>query len=109
MAVFIGANGTGKSTLFDVIAFLSKALQGNVRSALANRGGFEEVRSRGVEGNILIELQFRLEISGKNRLVTYILEIGLEAGKPIIEREILKYKRESYGSPYHFIDFSRGV
>lgn len=108
LAIFIGANGTGKSTLFDVFAFLSEALIGNVRSALANRGGFDEVRSRDSDGNIEIELQFKLEISGRIRLVTYILEIGEEKGRPIVEREILRYKRGSYGSPYHFLDFSRG-
>lgn len=109
LAIFIGANGTGKSTLFDVFAFLSESLQGNVRSALANRGGFDEVKSRGSAGNIEIELQFRLEISGTERLVTYVLEIGKVKGQVIVEREILRYKRGRYGSPYHFLDFSRGV
>ncbi|MFW6348372.1 MAG: AAA family ATPase, partial [Cyclonatronaceae bacterium] len=108
LAVFIGANGTGKSTLFDVFAFLSDALQGSVRSALAKRGGFKEVRSRDSGGNIEIELQFRLDISGRNRLVTYFLEIGEEKNQPIVEREILRYKRGSHGSPYHFLDFKRG-
>ncbi len=109
LVIFIGANGTGKSTLFDVFAFLSESLQGNVRSALANRGGFQEVRSRDSKGNIEIELQFKLEISGRERLVSYLLEIGEEKGKPIILREILRYKRGRYGSPYHFLDFSRGA
>lgn len=109
LALFIGANGTGKSTLFDVFAFLSESLHGNVRSALANRGGFDEVKSRGSEGNIEIELQFRLDISGTERLVSYVLEIGKEKGQVIVEREILRYKRGRYGSPYHFLDFSRGV
>lgn len=108
LAIFVGANGTGKSTLFDVFAFLSESLHGNVRSALANRGGFDEVRSRDSEGNIEIELQFRLEISGMERLVTYVLEIGEQKGRPIVVREILRYKRGRYGSPYHFLDFSHG-
>lgn len=109
LAVFIGANGVGKSTLFDVFDFLSDALQGSVRSALAKRGGFIELKSRESDGNIEIELQFRLEISGRQRLVTYLLEIGEASGRPIIEREILRYKRGKHGSPYHFIDFSRGA
>lgn len=37
--VFIGANGTGKSTLFDVFGFLRDALQNNIRQALQKRGG----------------------------------------------------------------------
>jgi predicted ATPase len=108
LAVFVGANGTGKSTLFKVFAFLSDALKGNVKSALAPEGGFKEVMSRGQQGLIEIELQFRLEIAGRDRLVTYRLEIGEEKGQPFVAREVLRYKRGAYGSPYHFLDFSRG-
>jgi predicted ATPase len=108
LAVFVGANGVGKTTLFDVFGFLSDALKNNIRQAIVKRGGFKEVISRGQQGLIEFELQFRLTIAGKNRLVTYRLEIGEEEGKPYIEREILRYKRGAYGSPYHFLDFSRG-
>ncbi len=58
--------------------------------------------------SIVIELQFRIELLGKNRLVTYHLAIKEKNNKPIIEREILRYKRFEYGSPYHFLDFSNG-
>ncbi|PJB58767.1 MAG: chromosome segregation protein SMC [Bacteroidetes bacterium CG_4_9_14_3_um_filter_41_19] len=108
LAIFVGANGAGKTTLFDTFGFLSDSLKNNIRQALAKRGGFKEVISRGQSGLIEIELQFRLVIAGKNRLVTYRLEIGEQSGKPIIEREILRYKRGAYGSPYHFLDFSKG-
>lgn len=30
-------------------------------------------------------------------------------GRPVVEREVLKYRRGSGGQPWHFIDFSRGV
>jgi predicted ATPase len=109
MAIFVGANGSGKTTLFDVFGFLSDSLKNNVRQALQKRGGFREVISRGRSGFIEIELQFRIEIADKNRLVTYRLEIGEENGLPFINREILRYKRGSYGSPYHFLDFSKGI
>ena len=108
LAIFVGANGSGKSTLFDVFGFLSDALKNNVKQALNKRGGFREVISRGQIGLIEIELQFRIKIVDKERLVTYHLAVGEENGQPYIEREILRYKRGSYGSPYHFLDFSRG-
>jgi predicted ATPase len=109
LAVFVGANGTGKTTLFDVFGFLSDSLKNNVRQAIQIRGGFKEVISRGKKGFIEIELQFRIDIAGKNRLVTYRLEIGEDKGLPFIHREILRYKRGSYGSPYHFLDFTKGT
>ncbi|MCK9452184.1 MAG: AAA family ATPase [Bacteroidales bacterium] len=109
LMILIGANGAGKTTFFDVLGFLSDALKNNIRQALAKRGGFKEVITRGQSGFIEFELQFRLNIAGKNRLITYLLQIGNEAGKPYINREILRYKRGAYGSPFHFLDFSRGV
>jgi predicted ATPase len=108
LVILVGANGSGKSTLFDVFGFLSDALKDNVRIALQKRGGFKEVISRGQSGFIEMELQFKLTIAGKERLVTYQLEIGEEKGQAFVEREILKYKRGAYGSPFHFLDFSRG-
>jgi predicted ATPase len=107
--VIVGANGSGKSTLFDVLGFLRDSLTGNVRQALDARGRFNEVVSRGHESEaILIEIQYRMPIAGVSRLVTYSLEIGQVKGKPVVKREILRYKRGAYGSPYHFLDFQNG-
>lgn len=111
--VFVGRNGTGKTTLFRVFSFLKNCLSTNVRTALnieGGRNGLKEVLSRGHEKEDLeIEIQFRLDIAGINRLVTYRLEIGgsLDGG-PIVKREILRYKRGRHGSPFHFIDFALG-
>lgn len=109
LCVIIGANGTGKSTLFDIFGFLRDALKNNIRQALQIRGGFNEVVTRGKEQeDIEIELKFRMEILGTERLVTYVLIIGQDQKRPIVKREILRYKRGEYGSPYHFLDFQKG-
>ncbi len=107
--VIIGANGTGKSTLFDIFGFLRDALKNNIRQALQIRGGFNEVVTRGKEQeDIEIELKFRIKILETERLVTYILNIGQEEKRPLVKREILKYKRGEHGSPYHFLNFQNG-
>lgn len=109
LCVIVGANGSGKSTLFDVFGFLKDCLTYNVSTALQSRGGFREVVSRGkADETIVIELQYRMPITGVERLVTYHLEIALEDGQSVVCREILRYKRGRYGSPYHFLDFTRG-
>lgn len=105
LAVVVGANGAGKSTLFDVFSFLKEALTQNVAQAVARRGGFRELVSRGEEGPIGITLKFR-ESSG--RLATYSLEVASDQGRPVVNREVLKFRRGSYGQPWHFLDFSRG-
>ncbi len=106
----VGANGAGKSVMFDVFGFLKDCLIFNVSKALANRGGFKEIVSRGKSNEpIQIELQFRLKIAGVERMVAYILKILRENGKPVVEREILRYKHGANGSPSHFLDFRRGI
>jgi len=111
--IVVGANGTGKSTLFDVFGFLKDALTDNVQIALSKRGGFKEVRSRDCDGPIVIEIKFRfLMESGKvkkNPLATYTLPINERNGQAIVEKEELRYRRGSHGQPWKFLEFSEGV
>ena len=108
--VVVGANGTGKSSLFDVFGFLHDCLESNVRQALNARGRFREVISRGApeKDTIFIEIQYRMEIVNVNRLVTYTLEIGDKKGSPYVKKESLRYKRGRYGAPYYFLKFENG-
>ncbi|TAE49127.1 MAG: chromosome segregation protein SMC [Cytophagales bacterium] len=111
VCVFLGANGVGKTTLFDVFGFLSDALKSNVKTALNKRGGFNEVISRESEGDISFEIKFRNEIGNKQTspLITYELSIGLnQKNQPIVTQETLSYRRGSIGKPYRFLDFSNG-
>jgi predicted ATPase len=111
--VLVGANGTGKSTLFSVFAFLRDAMSSNVSAALGRLGGsrgFHEVRSRGCSGPIEIELKIRADVgTGPAKLITYELAIDEMDGRAVVAREILKYRRGSAGKPWHFLDFAKGV
>jgi predicted ATPase len=107
--VIVGANGTGKSTLFNIFGFLKDALTTNVTTALIKQGGnrgFQEVRSRNSLGSIEIEIKFRE--NSTSPLITYFLQINELNGKAVVEREILKYRRGSGGQPWHFLDFREG-
>ena len=111
--VMVGANGTGKSTLFSVFAFLRDAMAGNVTSALAKLGGsrgLAEVRSRGSSGPIEIELKVRTALAdGRSRLITFELHIDEQDGRPVVAREVLRYKRGNRGGrPWKFLDFAYG-
>jgi len=110
LCVLVGANGVGKSTLFDVFSFLKDALVMNVGKAVSKRGGYKELASRGFANEpIELTLQFRLEITGYERLVTYSLKIEPDnTGRAVVAREILRYKRGASGKPFHFLDFSLG-
>jgi len=110
-AILVGANGTGKSTLFSVFGFLREAMTSNVNTALVKLGGgrgFDEVRSRNSTGPIEIELKFR---EGPNKpLVTYFLSIdqNQETGRPFVAQETLQYRRGSRGKPWRYLNFSKG-
>ena len=111
--VLVGANGTGKSTLFSVFAFLRDAMAGNVTSALAKLGGsrgLQEVRSRGRTGPIEIELKVRTELAdGRSRRITYELHIDEQNGRAVVAKEVLRYKRGNRGGrPWKFLDFAYG-
>jgi predicted ATPase len=107
--VIIGANGTGKSSIFSIFGFLKDALTGNVNTALMKLGGsrgFHEVRTRESEGPIELELKFREKPDSP--LITYFLQIDEQSGQAYIKREVLKYRRGSKGQPWHFLDFANG-
>jgi predicted ATPase len=110
MCVFLGANGVGKTTLFDVFGFLSSALKNNVKTALNQRGGFKEVISRDSSGDIQFEIKFRNTPDRYiSPLITYELSIGLNTqNQPIVTKEILSYRRGKTGKPYRFLNFSNG-
>jgi len=107
--VIVGANGTGKSTVFSIFDFLKNAMSSNVNAALQKLGGsrgLAEVRSRNATGPIEIELKFRKDKDSP--LATYFLQIDEQNGRAYVKREILKYRRGSKGQPWFFLDFSNG-
>lgn len=107
MAIFLGMNGVGKTTFFDVFGFLHDALQSNIRAALAKRGGFQEVLSRGQEGDIEFEIKFRPSVD--EPIITYQLSICLlENKKPAIKKEVMRFRRGQTGAPWKVLEFAFG-
>ena len=106
-AVFLGKNGVGKTTFFDVFGFLHDCLVGNVNSALARRGGFREVVSRDQDGDIEFEIKFRP--AENEPLTTYELSIGLGERKlPVVKHEVLRLRRGQKGAPWKVLEFYEG-
>ncbi len=57
LTVLIGPNGSGKSTVFDVFNFLSECFQSGLRYAWDRRGRARELKTRGQQGPVVIELK----------------------------------------------------
>lgn len=106
ITVLLGANGSGKSTLFDVLNFLSECFQIGVRPAWDRRGRMRELRSRGSSGPIEIQLGYRE--SDDSPKITYHLAIDEQRGQPVVAEEWLRWKRQSYGAPFRFLDYKLG-
>jgi predicted ATPase len=106
LTVFLGPNGSGKSTIFDVFAFLSECFITGLRRAWDKRGRFRELRTRGEDGPIVIELKYREK--PKYPIITYHLAID-EGGKgPYVAEEWLQWRRGRRGQPFRFLDFQQG-
>lgn len=106
LTVFLGPNGSGKSTVFDVFAFLSECFISGLRRAWDKRGRFKELRTRGADGPIVIELKYR----EKRGLPVITYHLGIDEGRrgPFIAEEWLRWKRGSRGRPFNFLDFREG-
>jgi predicted ATPase len=108
LTVLLGSNGSGKSTVFDVFAFLSECFTIGLRKAWDKRGRFKELRTRGATGVILFELKYRE--TSDSRLITYHLEIDEGPKGPYVAKEWLRWTLRTRGSgrPFNFLDFTKG-
>ncbi len=106
LTVFLGPNGSGKSTIFDVFAFLSECFTVGLKKAWDRRGRFKELRTRGQEGYIIIELKYREKLASP--LITYHLAINEANNRPYVAEEWLRWRRGSQGKPFRFLDFKEG-
>lgn len=106
LTVLLGPNGSGKSTIFDVFNFLSECFQHGLRHAWDRRGRARELKTRGQEGPVVIELKYR-ERPGQP-LITYHLAIDEGSKGPFVAEEWLQWRRGSHGKPFRFLEYHRG-
>lgn len=109
--VVIGKNGVGKSSLFDAFGFVADCLASDVETAcdMKQRGGFDRLRSKGVNEPMRFEIYYRE--APNERPITYELSINLDGtGRPYVESELLKQRRkgQTHGRPYPFLRLDRG-
>ena len=107
LTVLLGPNGSGKSTVFDVFNFLSECFQFGLRHAWDRRGRAKELKTRGRQEPIVIELKYR-ERPGQP-IITYHLAIDEEGKGPVVVEEWLQWRRGAKGKPFRFLDYKRGI
>jgi predicted ATPase len=107
LMALLGPNGSGKSTVFDVFNFLSECFQYGLRHAWDRRGRARELKTRGQDGPIVIEIKYREQPS--TPVITYHLSIDEGSKGPVVEEEWLQWRRgKQVGRPFRFLDYKRG-
>jgi predicted ATPase len=105
LTVLLGPNGSGKSTMFDVFAFLAECFELGLRRAWDKRGRAKELKTRGSDGPVAIEIKYR---EPRYPLITYHLAVDERAGAPVVVEEWLRWKRGSHGQPFRFLEYHDG-
>jgi len=107
MTVLLGPNGSGKSTVFDVFNFLSECFQYGLRHAWDRRGRARELKTRGQDGPVVIELKYRERPD--QPIVTYHLAIDEKTKGPVVVEEWLQWRRGAKGKPFRFLEYRNGL
>lgn len=105
MTALLGPNGSGKSTVFDVFAFLSECFESGLRGAWDRRGRAKELKTRGSDGPVVIEIQYK---EPKLPLITYHLAVDEREGRPVVVEEWLQWRRGKKGKPFRFLNYNEG-
>jgi len=107
LTVLLGPNGSGKSTVVDVFGFLAECFESGLRRAWEGRGRARELKTRGADGPVVIELKYRE--TPDTPLITYHLAIDEEEQRPFVAEEWLQWRRgRAYGRPFRFLTYHRG-
>lgn len=108
LMALLGPNGSGKSTVFDVFNFLSECFQYGLRHAWDRRGRARELKTRGQEGPIVIEIKYREQ--KKLPLITYHLAVDEGTKGPFVAEEWLQWTRKKgkAGRPFRFLEYRQG-
>ncbi|GAB6042674.1 AAA family ATPase [Endothiovibrio diazotrophicus] len=105
LTVLLGPNGSGKSTVFDVFAFLADCFEFGLRRAWDKRGKAKELKTRGADGPVIIEIKYR---EPGFPLITYHLAVDEGPRGPTVVEEWLQWRRGKSGKPFRFIDYRAG-
>lgn len=106
LTVLLGPNGSGKSTVFNVFAFLAECFELGLRRAWDKRGRARELRTRGSDGPVIIDIKYREPGFAP---ISYHLAVDERGTSPIVVEEWLQWSRKGRGKPFRFLEYKEGV
>ncbi|MFC7751976.1 AAA family ATPase [Tsukamurella soli] len=111
LTVLIGANGSGKSTVFDALAFLHESFSEGLETAWNRRNRMAGIRSRGSDGPIGFEIGYRAPGLGTSglRKARYQLRIEEQDRAPVVASEIVSWSTApGSGRPREIVRYEHG-
>lgn len=105
MTALVGANGTGKSTVFDALRFLQQAVAGGLATAWDERGGLAEIRSREASEPVEIELTCQVD----QERFHYRVAVDEDEGTPVVRTEELSWETAGQRDTVPQLNLREGV
>jgi predicted ATPase len=84
-SVFLGKNGSGKSTVLDAMQFLSNCIQYGLYQTCKDRGGIHELLSK--DSSQSLEIQIELYDDENDESMIYSIHISQKFGTPYVAKE----------------------
>ena len=89
LTVLIGANGSGKSTVLDALAFLGECMQGRMQDAWRERNGADGLLTNSQQGRINFDLEFLLDqVEYKYSIALNVLDEGVGAADESLKKRM---------------------
>jgi predicted ATPase len=101
LSVMIGANGTGKTSMLDVLWLMAKSAQGKLSESISDLSGISSI----VTYDRAEELRFDISMSvPKYEPLKYSLKVKQQAAGYAITEERLSQQRDGHAGPFLHID-----
>lgn len=100
LTVMIGANGSGKTSVLDVLSFLANSAQGRLNASISDLSGLPSILTYDGAGELVVRIS--AEVSGHAPL-DYLLRLRPQGVAYEIADEALSQQRRPQPPPFHYI------
>jgi predicted ATPase len=101
LTVMIGANGSGKTSILDVLSLLASSAKGGLSASLSRLSGLQSVLT--IDRSDPLRLGISMTVPGHSPL-DYSLSIKPQGLAYVIEEETLRQQRKGFSKPFLHID-----
>jgi predicted ATPase len=105
LTVFIGPNGSGKTTILNALSFLSDCFKTDLNSACQNQGSLSRIRSNGIGEPLSFKIRYRDPQT--HQVMTYFIALAERNNHPLVLEEYLEVTRSPH-EVIRILEFAEG-